>query len=420
MLIYFIDATVRAKRRGQDWERCIVSVASALFVLAALSFGASMNWGLRHAPISFTPIYFCILLVIGFRLSSDAARAGILRQDLRENETQLAMAVDAARVGIFRFDLIRDEVWFSDMLRELYGYESKTMNLEGGIERIHPEDRPGAVKAMEEAIAGSGIYNVDFRIQHPDGTERWMTVRGRVEYDSQGVAQLIRGTSLDITALKQMQLEAQELSGRLIHAQEDERARLARDLHDDISQTIALLSIEFAMVGRRTPNGNGSIDAEMKEVSTRLSKLSVDLYRLSHKLHPTIVEQLGLVSAIQEFCNDIGSAHNLHVDFIEQGIPRTLSPSISLALYRIVQESVQNIVKHSGASNGRVTLIGENGEIRLEISDDGQGFDPLDASQKSSLGLVSMRERVRLLKGSIKIDSSKDTGTRIEAAVPVS
>jgi signal transduction histidine kinase len=223
----------------------------------------------------------------------------------------------------------------------------------------------------------------------------------------------------DITARKRAEQETQELSGRLITAQEDERARIARELHDDACQNLALLAIEIEMFGQQSMDDKGSVDAGRKELSARVSAISADLRRLSHKLHPAILTKLGLVTALRGFCGEIESAHDLEVEFVEKDVPSTLSDATSLCVYRVVQESLQNVVKHSGATAVSVNLSANGNGLRLAISDNGSGFDPEAALPEGSLGLISMRERIRLVNGSISIDSTGEKGTRIEATIPV-
>jgi PAS domain S-box-containing protein len=245
------------------------------------------------------------------------------------------------------------------------------------------------------------------------GSERWY--EARMVRSADQILSIVR----DITSVKRSQQEAYELGGRLINAQEDERSRLARELHDGVSQTLALLSIELSMFGKRSINGGAAnIEAELKVLSERVSGVSDELRRISQELHPVKLAQLGLVTAVRSFCKEIETAHGVKVHFEETAVPNKLEDNVSLGLYRIVQESLQNVVKHSGARRASVKLALKGGELMLEVDDDGKGFNPAAARGNGSLGLVSMRERVRLLDGSIKIDSKIGKGTKVRAAIP--
>ena len=223
----------------------------------------------------------------------------------------------------------------------------------------------------------------------------------------------------DITDLKRAQLEAQEVSGRLISAQEDERARLARDLHDGACQNLALLAIELELLARDSQTNGNSLQGDIKALSERVADLSNDLRQMSHQLHPARLSRLGLGSAVRGLCNEIEATHSVKIEFVERDVPATLPPLVSLNLYRIVQESLQNVVKHSSSSRASVSISTNGENLVLSISDDGCGFDPGGSSPKGSLGLISIRERIRLLNGAISINSRPRGGTCIDASIPL-
>jgi len=253
----------------------------------------------------------------------------------------------------------------------------------------------------------------------PDSPMRWIASRGSVEFDATGKPVLIRGASLDITSRKQAEEAARDLSGRLIHAQEEQQMQLARDLHDDLSQSLALLSIELEMFGRSQPADGGHISARMQEFSAQVKQLSSEVHRLSHELHPAKLEQLGLVAALRGFCKEFAVAHALAIKFADPSVVRAVPEDTALCLYRIAQEALHNVVKHSGAKAARVELATEGSELRLTITDDGVGFDPKAIRANGSLGLVSMSERARFIHGNLSIESHADKGTKVEARVPI-
>jgi signal transduction histidine kinase len=246
------------------------------------------------------------------------------------------------------------------------------------------------------------------------GREKWF--ENRIVRTGENFLSLVR----DITNLKRAQFEAQEISGRLITAHEDEYARLARELHDDACQNLALLAIELELLGQDPPTDQGATGARIKVLSERASELSSDLRQLSLQLHPARLEHLGLAAAVRGFCKEMESTHGLTIEFAEANVPANLPAATSLNIYRIVQESLQNVVKHSGATKASVILTGNGNALGLTISDNGCGFDPKTAAPEGSLGLISLRERIRLLHGSLSIDSRREGGTRIEGTVPIS
>jgi len=179
-----------------------------------------------------------------------------------------------------------------------------------------------------------------------------------------------------------------------------------------------VFGIELELFKKRHLPVDGSAE-ELDRLSARVTDLSDDVRRISHDLHPETLQQLGLVLAARSFCRDFGSANEITIEFEEKGVPRLFPKDVSVCLFRIIQESLNNVVKHSNAASARVELTADNGELRLVVSDEGNGFDQHADAAKSSLGLISMRERVRLVNGKLSIRSHPGNGTRITATVPI-
>jgi signal transduction histidine kinase len=234
-----------------------------------------------------------------------------------------------------------------------------------------------------------------------------------------------RGLRESEAALRHSYEKTQDLAGRLIAAQEDERRRIARDLHDELGQKLALLSIDIELLTR----GGGSLPAvgcdRVRAVSQRAGELAGDVQRLSYELHPSKLEALGLVASAQAFCRDISRQYGTHVEFRHTDVPKDVPSDVGLCLFRIMQEALHNVVKHSGAPVASVRLTATPGVLHLHIADRGKGFQvsPRQDAGKGStghLGLVSMRERVLFVGGTIAIRSAPGRGVRIAVHVPVS
>jgi signal transduction histidine kinase len=210
------------------------------------------------------------------------------------------------------------------------------------------------------------------------------------------------------------------MSGKLLEAQEQERARIARELHDDINQRLALLSVEIQRMKEVSPVTYGELRSRMDELGKRTSEISDVVQSLSHELHSSRLEYLGLVSAMKSFCKEFGDKHKVEIDFNSEGIPSGIPPEVSLCLFRVLQEGLHNGLKHSGVRFFEVKLNGSLSEIHLTVRDSGVGFDPELARGSQGLGLVSMQERVRLVKGTISITSRPQSGTEINVRVPLS
>ena len=173
------------------------------------------------------------------------------------------------------------------------------------------------------------------------------------------------------------------------------------------------------MFGQSPPAERGQINRRMQEFSAQVKRLSSEVHRLSHELHPAKLEQLGLVAALRGFCKEFAVAHEMAIEFADSLVPRAVPEATALCLYRIAQEALHNVVKHSGGTAARVELAVEGGELRLAILDDGVGFDPKTTRANGSLGLVSMGERTRFVHGLLSVQSHAGKGTRVEVRVPI-
>ncbi len=216
------------------------------------------------------------------------------------------------------------------------------------------------------------------------------------------------------------QSESRELTGRIILAQETERRRIARELHDDLNQSLAILAVELDLLTKTPPESVALMQARIQKLSAQVKQLSSSVHSLSHQLHPAKLEQLGLVAALRSLCKELTQSHGLPIAFEHHEIAETLPDDAALCLYRIAQESLHNVFKHGAARHVHVELAGDPAGIRMRVVDDGKGFDSRSLNGKAGLGLVSMRERLRLVQGEIAIDSRPDRGTRIEVRVPLS
>ena len=209
-----------------------------------------------------------------------------------------------------------------------------------------------------------------------------------------------------------------QLSGLLINAQEKERSRLAAELHDDFSQRLALLALGLENAAEALPDFPRTAKQQLHELLNSASELGADIHSVSHKLHSATLESLGLVPGISALCKEFGDRHGIEIDFSPEDIPKGVPSDVALCLFRIVQEALQNLRKHSGAVRAEVRLRRRGNRILVSIRDEGKGFDPR-VNGEPGLGIRSMRERARLVRGHLKIYSEPGKGTRIEAMVPL-
>jgi len=220
----------------------------------------------------------------------------------------------------------------------------------------------------------------------------------------------------DVTDAKRALELNRALAGRLIVSQEEERQRIARELHDDLSQKIALLNLEVDQIADEVPvHGHRT---RLEKLSSQVGEIASDLSHLSHDLHPSRLQTLGLIESVRVLCREISQQRQLSVAFNAVELPASVDPRVALCLYRITQEALRNVAKHSRAREASVALSCEGGDVHLQIADSGVGFDPYSTEQ-TGLGLVSMRERVGILNGELVINASPGRGTRIGVRVPM-
>jgi len=219
--------------------------------------------------------------------------------------------------------------------------------------------------------------------------------------------------------LKQARDAQSQLSGLLINAQEMERRRLASELHDDFSQRLALLTLGLENASETLPDSSEATKRQLHELLNSASELGADLHTVSHRLHPSALEKLGLVPGLKALCEEFTSRQGIKIVFSSKNIPRSVPPNVALCLFRIVQESLQNLRKYSGASQGQVNLCKEGDRLFLSVSDEGRGFEMMEMRNRVGLGVRSMGERARLVGGQFEIHSQRGKGTRIDVCVPL-
>ena len=261
--------------------------------------------------------------------------------------------------------------------------------------------------ALERASAGDDPVVVEYELSTDE--PRFYEAR-IVKADGERLLSIVR----DVTDSKRASALNRELAQRLIAGQEVERQRIARELHDDVNQRICLLNIEIDRLAMKVSAGPRE---RLRQLSTLAGEIASDVHNLSYELHPSKLHAIGLVAAVQAMCRD-ASTPDLRVAFSHCGIPPAVDADLSLCLYRIVQEALHNIARHSRASDAQVSMTTAECHIALEVSDSGVGFDPANLAS-AGLGLVSMQERVAALKGQLAIHSAPGAGTRIEARIPL-
>jgi PAS domain S-box-containing protein len=338
---------------------------------------------------------------------------------LRQKESELREAQRLAGIGSWQWEASTNEVVWSDELYRIAGLEpGSTAALADNHPHLYsPEHWERITGFALEAMRSGTPYELDVEMFTSRGP-RWVTARGEAMRAPDGRISGLRGTVQDITARKGAEDMVSAQSQRLLQAQEAERARIARELHDDIGQRLALLSI--ALQQAQQSAGSAS---ELRRIIATLSRDTLDIataaQALSHELHSHKLQLLGVVSAMTDFCAEVSARQGVRVDFTHHAVPGIVEPDIALCLFRVLQEALQNAVRHSGSLHCAVHLATRREVLTLTVRDGGCGFDPESGPPDRGLGLTSMRERLKLVAGELVIDSTPGSGTTVVARVPL-
>lgn len=340
-------------------------------------------------------------------------------QTLLESEQRFRLVANTAPVLIWMAGTDKLCNFFNKCWLDFTGRSIEEELGEGWATGVHPADRERCLGLYSRAFDARADFEMEYRLRRYDGKYRWVVDYGVPRIESDGTFCGYIGSCVDITDRKLNAESLEELSGRLIAAQEEERSRIARELHDDFSQRLALLGIGLSRLWKKRPESEEEERAVVRELWTRSQEISSDVHRLSHQLHSSKLQHVGLVPALMGLCEEIGEKYGIQVQFADCGIPSEIPKDVALCLFRVTQEALNNVVKHSRAKEAKVELCKTRNEIRLQVVDAGAGFDVELTGTDAGIGLVGMRERLRLVGGRISVLSAPGRGTEILAEVPV-
>ena len=339
---------------------------------------------------------------------------------LRESEERFRVMADTTPSLIWMCDEEGKVTYLNDRRIAFTGRDPRAGYGDTWTTYIHPDDRKQVQGAFFGSLQSRQPFSREYRLRRRDGVYRWMFDVAAPRLNGDGSFAGFIGSAIDITEQKLAQETLGSLGGRLLEAQEEERRRIARELHDDISQKLALLAIKLAKANR---NLNGSPEvtkAHLEEIQQHCSEIGRDVQSLSHQLHYSKLDYLGLVNALKAFCRESAQQYDVSIDFRDENVPKKLPNNVALCLFRVAQEALHNAVKYSGIKEFAVEVRATANEVQLMVRDDGAGFDVEEAKKTSGLGLLSMHERVHLVRGRFSIQSRPGEGTTIVATVPVS
>lgn len=340
-----------------------------------------------------------------------------------ESEQRFQYLFEEAPIGIAIEDIDGKILFANPTLCSILGYkvdEVVGMNCYQFSDADGEENDREQFQKLRDGLADT--YRIEKRYTRKDGTRIWGRVNVTMLRGTGDRQPMVVATVEDITAAKKttaelndLNIELRQLTARLIQGQEVERQRIARELHDDISQRLALLMMDIDAWQGEIPFQRTTDHSTLRRVMAQLDELSTDVHNLSHRLHSTKLQHLGLRAALHELCQQISTRHNILIQLDVDSVPSFLPELISLCFYRVAQEALKNAVKHSGSPRIEVRVTCGEQILRMHVQDFGRGFDA--ASPGSGLGLMTMQERLRMIGGALQIDSFPQQGTAVVAEV---
>ena len=357
----------------------------------------------------------------GSRIAWPLSLKGLLRRAfdlrrLRESEERFRSLVDVAPVMLWMSGTDARCTFFNKPWLDFTGLSLKEQAEQDWVVRVHPEDRERCVNRYLSAFKSREAFTLEYRLLRNDGVYRWVLHNGVPRYADDGTFLGYVGSRVDLTDTREAEEHLRELSTQLLNAQEIERCLIGHELHDDLAQKLCALSIN---VGRFSSeyDGNAKLAAGLNELQRQLWDVSRDALRLSRQLHPAAVGVLVLSAALRNLCHQ-ATDQKRSVLFVQNEDVPPLPENVSLTLYRIAQESLQNALIHSGATHINVELSASATTVRLSVRDNGCGF-VAGSSTKPGLGISGMSERMRSSGGSFSIISNPGEGTTVIATMPL-
>ena len=339
---------------------------------------------------------------------------------VRESEERFRLIASTAPVIIWMSDADKRGTYVNESWSLITGHHQDIALSDEWMQWIHPDDREPFVETYSKAFDQRVPFHAEYRFRRRDGECLWMFIRGVPRYDGQGAFAGYIGSTVDITERKAAEEMRSTLSRRLLEAQEQERAHLARELHDDINQRLAVHVWTLEGVKQRLPAAAPpELEQQLLKTIEAAIALTKDVQRLSHRLHSSNLRMLGLEVAAHEMCRELAEHSGTPIAFRSVGMAAAVPEDLSFCLYRVLQEAVQNALKHSGSPHLAVSLCRSDDAITLTVQDAGTGFNPHEALNGRGLGLISMKERLKLVDGQLTIETRSPGGTMIHARIPL-
>jgi len=338
---------------------------------------------------------------------------------IRESEARFRLIANTAPVMIWMTGIDKLCTYVNKGWLDFTGrpFEAELGN--GWADGVHTDDVVRCMNTYADAFDRREPFWMEYRSRRRDGDYRWILDQGVPRFSVDGAFAGYIGSCIDVTERRLAEEALATLSRQMIAAQEEERTRLARELHDDVNQRLALLAIQLEKMRQDESLSSRKLRDGVGDALTRLSELTQDVQKLSYRLHASKLELMGLAMATRALCRDLSRQHGVKIGVTVKSVPPVMPRDVSLSLYRVLQEALQNAIKHSGTRHIQTALTGGRDKVELTVSDAGVGFEAALAFRGGGLGLISMRERVKLVHGELSIHSTPQSGTIIRARVPI-
>lgn len=413
---YVADASIRLWRRGGRRRAGIIGGSILFFIVAAGIHAPLVDASIVHTPYMIGFAFLAIVGAMSYELGSDTVRAAQLSREVENNERRWRSLLEGVELLVIGADAEGRINYVNPYFKRITGREVSEIMGRPAAELVIPDEREelaDRVSRLGERVrprsrwtircADGGSRSIVFsnvRLENPDGSPAGLLSIGE-----------------DITDRLRAESNARDLAGRLIHAQELERSRVARDLHDDITQRLARLSIDAARIQRAA--SDPGFAGNLKKMGQDLVRLSEDVHAIAYRLHPSVLEDLGLAEALASECERFSRRENIPCEIRNNDLTAPIPKPVALGLFRIGQEALRNIGRHARATEVNLALRTMEGGVQLAVEDNGIGFNPADRRSRPSMGLASMRERISYLGGEMDIESRPGHGTTIVAWVPI-
>ena len=358
----------------------------------------------------------------------DVSESYLAQEELKISEARLKEAQQVAQIGSFDYDLINEKVVWSDELYRIYGLKQDEYNPsnQGFFSLVHQNDRKKIKETISEAIKNQTLLEYDHRLIRSDNYEvRIMHCIAKITYENNKPIR-IAGTSQDVTNIRKAQEEVRtsreqlrKLASHLQRAQEEERARISREIHDELGQELTGIKMDISWLSSILKNPQDEVRERINSLNKLIDTTINSVRRISSELRPGILDDLGLNSALEWYIDEFKTRTKINCDYSHNGLNTDINSELSITIYRIIQESLTNVARHSKATNVKIKFILDKNIVLIDIIDNGIGFDDDVINYEKSLGILGMEERVNIIGGSFDIEAKKNIGTRIQVKIPL-